>query len=63
MATSIQQRHISGLRFYRNDQTAKVIKLFIIRHQQQLPFALFLQARNPPVGIIGYKHKLYTKMS
>ena len=41
------------LRFSCNDQTVEVIKLFIIWHQQQLPFALFLQARNRPVGIMG----------
>ena len=40
-----------GLRFSRNDRTVLLIKLFIIWHQQQLPFALFLQARNRPVGI------------
>ena len=42
-----------GLRFSRNDGTVEVIKLFIIWHQQQLPFALFLQARNRSVGITG----------
>ena len=42
-----------GLRFSCNDRTVEVIKLFIIWHQQQLPFALFLQARNRPVGITG----------
>ena len=42
-----------GLRFSCNDQTVEVIKLFIIWHQQQLPFALFLQAHNRRVGIMG----------
>jgi len=42
-----------GLRFSPNDRTVEVIKLFIIWHQQQLPFALFLQARNRPVGVTG----------
>ena len=42
-----------GLRFSRNDRTVEVIKLSIIWHQQQLPFALFVQACNRPVGITG----------
>ena len=42
-----------GLRFSRNDRKVEVIKLFIIWHQQQLLFALFLQARNRPLGITG----------
>ena len=42
-----------GLRFSLNDRTISVIKLFIIWHQQQLPFALFLQARNRPMAITG----------
>ena len=42
-----------GLRFSRNDRTVEVIKLFRIWHQQQFPFALFLQALNRPVGITG----------
>ena len=42
-----------GLRFSRNDRTISVIKLFIIWHQQQLPSAVFLEARNRPVGITG----------
>ena len=44
---------VRGLRFSGDDRTVEVIKLFIIWHQQQLPFALFLQARNRPVGVTG----------
>ena len=42
-----------GLRFSLNDQMVSVIKLFIIWQQQQIPFTLFVQARNWPVGITG----------
>ena len=42
-----------GLRFSRNNQTVEVIKLFITWHQQQFPFALFLQACNRPMGNAG----------
>ena len=41
------------LNFSHNDRTVEVIKLFSIWHQQQFPFALFLQACNQPVGITG----------
>ena len=49
IARSIRQGR--GLRFSRKDQTFDVNKLFII-----WLFALSLQARNRPVGIIAYKH-------